>query len=112
MRKIHGAQRPQEQQKFDCLAYDELHLSKSIGSNKRRGSDITPASSIAIAPSVAVQPQQGGWRWRCKFQIQIQIQMQKNTNFLVSSKRVVLSAQMLETFRVIKTFPRGGAIVC
>ena len=99
--------------KFDCLAYDELELDlgKSIGSNKRRGSDITPASpSQSHLHWQRWQPQQGGWRWRCNFQIQIQIQIQVKKYFLVSSERVVLSAQMLETFRVIKRCDAAGRL--
>ena len=47
-----------------------------------------------------------------QFKFKFQIQIQLKTYFLVKSERVILSATTLETFRVIKTFRRGGAIVC
>jgi hypothetical protein len=52
----------------------------------------------------------GGATLKFKFKFQIQIQLK--TYFLVKTERVILSATTLETFRVIKTFRRGGAIVC
>ena len=77
---------------------DFLHRTRTvvIGSC---GSSAAAAAGLALAGNFQTQ-------------IQIQIQIQIKTQFLVETERAVLSAQTLETFWVIKTFRRGGAIVC